>query len=85
MPKDYDPNAGSVSGLTPGKGKGRIAGGPEGTHTVFPPSGDVTKSGSGTGAPGSGTIRGNPIGIVGQVRSMTGDGMKDAIRRKLGR
>lgn len=82
MPRDFDPNQGAVAGFTSGKGKGSIAGGPEGTHAVYPVTADHARSAS-VPTPGTGVIRGNPNGILGQVRSVTSNGMRDAVKRRM--
>lgn len=78
---DYPLDAKAVSGLMRGKGKGQIAGSPEGlgksddtgSNWRFV-SGDVNREG---------VIKGNPIGIMGKVRTAGSSGRMAAISRKL--
>lgn len=67
MPKDSEFMAKAVSGFLRGKGRGKIAGGPEGLSRVNPVTSESGKSGSAP-LPGSGVIRGTPKGIKGSVR-----------------
>lgn len=80
MPRDYDINAKAVSGLAPGRGSGKIAGEPEGLGMVKP----NWRWGS-SPLPGDGVIRGNPVGIKGEIRRATSEGMKGALARRLKR
>ena len=79
---DYDLNAGAVSGLMSGKGKGKIAGSPEGLAKSDDTSNNWRFT---TGSVDrAGVIKGSPIGIMGKVRSAGGTGRMAAISRKLG-
>lgn len=88
MPDDYDLNAKAVSGLAPGRGKGKIAGMPEGVHPSAPRLASDYRSAN--MRRGSGVIRGTPVGIHGKPHDTTigAPAVNDkgaAIRRKLGR
>lgn len=67
MPRDYPFMAKAVSGFLSGKGRGRIAGGPEGLSRVNPVTAQSAKSYDAP-LPGTGVIRGTPRGIKGSVR-----------------
>lgn len=79
MPRDYNLATGAVSGLKPGMGRGRIAGTPEGIFGT-----ELNWRFKDSSAPGSGVIRGNPVGISGEIRRMTSDGLMGAIAKRLG-
>jgi hypothetical protein len=79
MPRDYDLDTKAVSGLKPGQGRGKIAGSPEGLGENAPNWRFINRS-----APGDGVIRGNPVGIEGEIHRMTSSGLMGAIGRRLG-
>ena len=79
---DYDLNAGAVSGLMKGKGKGKIGGTPEGL-AKSDDTGSNWRFTTGS-VDREGVIRGMPIGIQGKVRSAGSSGRMAAIGRKLG-
>lgn len=81
MPKDYDLNAMAVSGLAGPHGKGKIGGAPEGYGESSSGDGDwrymdghVNKDG---------VIKGNPVGIEGEIRRAGSEGMASAVKRRL--
>lgn len=77
MPRDYDLNAGAVSGLQSGKGKGKIAGSPEGLGLT-----DSKWKWKDSPLPREGAIIGLPVGIEGKARRMTSEGRMGAINRR---
>lgn len=81
MPKDYELNSGSVSGLEGGRGPGKIAGAPEGSGKNAP---GPPMQGSGSPKPREGVIAGQPVGIEGKIRRAKSKGQMEAIKRKLG-
>lgn len=80
MPMDFDLGRGAVSGLKRGIGKGKIAGSPEGSLDQIPPKYPWKE----VPFPGTGQIRGTPVGIKGEVRRMTSPGRMAAIKRAIG-
>ena len=82
MPRDYEFSKGAVSGHATGKGKGKIGGMSEGVHPAAPL---ISSDSFPSPNPGTGVIRGNPVGVVGAIRRVGGKGAMAAIKRRLGR